>query len=105
VADEHDLAAGAHGVGLRARAEVVATRAAPGRGPDAARDQAEQRALAAAVRADDAPMLAALELPSDVAQHGRAREVDIDVLERDEWGGAHESRLLVRSRASVPELD
>ena len=60
VADEHDLAAGAHGVGLFAGAEVVAARAALRRRPDRAGDQAEQRALAAAVRADDAPMLAAL---------------------------------------------
>ena len=74
VAHEHDLAARAHGVGLFAGAEVVAARSPRSRRrPERARDQAEQRALAAAVRADDAPVLAARETPRDVAQHGARR--------------------------------
>ena len=91
VTDEHDLASGAHGVRFFAGAEIVAPRAALRRRPDRAGDQAEQRALAAAVRADDAPVLAAHELPRDVVQHRSAGEIDVDMVEGDERCGGHRS--------------
>src|SRR5204862_7419924 len=89
VAHEHDLAARAHGVGLGAGTEVVAALTPAGCWPHGATDQAEQRALAAAVRADDAPVLAAMQLPADVAQDRHALEGDVDVLEADQWGERH----------------
>ncbi len=81
VADEHDLVACTHGVRLFAGTEVIAASAALRRGPDRAGDQAEQRALAATVRADDAPVLAARELPTDVVQDRNTGEIDVDVCE------------------------
>ena len=74
VAHDDDLARAATASVLGAAAEVVVALAALRRGPDRPREQTEERGLAAAVRADDAPALAALEPPRDSAQHaGRPR--------------------------------
>ena len=73
--------------------------AALGCRPHRSRDEAEQRRLAAAVRADDAPALAALEAPTDAAQHRGAAELHVDVVEANERVRGHGRQKLATSAA------
>jgi hypothetical protein len=90
VAHQHDFASRLHGVALRSPAEVVAALAAARCGPSRARDQTEERSLAAAVRADDAPMLVSLEAPVERVEHGRPVDFHVDLLEPHQGRESHD---------------
>ena len=84
VADEHDSLPRLHSVALLTVAEVVDAHAAVGRRPKRSRNEIEKAGFAAAVCADDAPMLAPRKLPIDRVQHRCSCESDVDAGEADE---------------------
>ena len=68
------------------------------RRPERAVQEAQQAALAGAVRAGHEPVLAGHEPPADVVQHAAPREPDVGVLERDQ---RHCGRVDASARAPV----
>ena len=77
----------------------------PARRLDQAEDDAEQRGLARAVRADDPGEVALLERERDVAEHLAAAEAHADAFERQQWhGGPHRCSVETWSATAVAQV-
>ena len=84
MSEQRDAPARADGIELRARAKIVAAPAAARCGPPEACEQRKQRGFAAAIGADDACVIAAIDRKIDVAQNARTVDIDADVFESDQ---------------------